>query len=58
MALFTYARMGMPIYTRAFQDLLPPTISLIDRYERSGWLAECEDSEGNGLALMSEPRLA
>lgn len=42
-ALFTYARMGMPIYTRAFQDLLPPTISLIDRYERSGWLAECED---------------
>ncbi len=44
LALFTYARMGMPIYTRAFQDLLPPTISLVDRYERAGWLAECEDA--------------
>ncbi len=43
-ALLTYARMGMPVTSRRFRDLLPPTVDLIDRYERAAWLAECEDA--------------
>lgn len=45
-ALIVFARLGMPITSRAFRDVLPPTVDLIDRYERAGWLAACEAAYG------------
>ncbi|HUP00989.1 MAG TPA: asparagine synthase (glutamine-hydrolyzing) [Gemmatimonadota bacterium] len=43
-ALFIYSRMGMPVTSIAFRDLLPPFVRFVDRYERGAWLAECEDA--------------
>lgn len=44
LALLTYANTGMPVDSLAFRDLLPPTVSFADRYERRAWLAECRDA--------------
>jgi asparagine synthase (glutamine-hydrolysing) len=43
-ALFTFARMGMPVTAAGFRDTLPSTVDLIDRYQRAGWLATCEET--------------
>jgi len=45
-ALFLFARLGMPVTSHGFREVLPPTVDLIDRYRRAGWLATCEDAYG------------
>jgi asparagine synthase (glutamine-hydrolysing) len=45
-ALFLFARLGLPVTSHGFREVLPPTIDLIDRYRRSGWLAACEEAYG------------
>lgn len=44
LTLLTYAEAGMPVTAHAFRDLLPATVALVDRFERSAWLSECEDA--------------
>jgi hypothetical protein len=34
----------MPVTSSAFREVLPPTVDLIDRYRRAGWLAACEEA--------------
>jgi asparagine synthase (glutamine-hydrolysing) len=45
-ALLLFARLGMPVTSHGFREVLPPTVDLIDRYRRSGWLAACEEAYG------------
>jgi asparagine synthase (glutamine-hydrolysing) len=45
-ALLLFARLGMPVTSHGFREVLPPTVDLIDRYRRSGWLATCEEAYG------------
>ena len=45
-ALFLFARLGMPVTSHGFREVLPPTVDLIDGYRRAGWLATCEDAYG------------
>lgn len=45
-ALFTYARYGMPITSIAFRQLLPPTVGLIDRWDRAALQRACEEAYG------------
>lgn len=42
LTLLTYARAGLPVTAFSFRDLLPPTIALVDRFERFAWLEECK----------------
>ena len=46
LALFTYAHYGMPVTSIAFRDLLPPTIALIDRWDREDLQRRCEEAYG------------
>jgi asparagine synthase (glutamine-hydrolysing) len=43
-ALLLFARWGMPVTSRQFRNVLPPTVDLIDRYQRAGLLDTCEDA--------------
>jgi asparagine synthase (glutamine-hydrolysing) len=45
-ALLLFARLGMPITASGFRDQLPPTVGLLDRFDRAGWRAECEEHYG------------
>ena len=35
-ALFLFARLGMPVTSHGFREVLPPTVDLIDGYRRAG----------------------
>lgn len=43
-ALLLFARLGMPVTSSAFREVLPPTVDLIDRYRRASWMAACEEA--------------
>ena len=43
-ALVLFARLGMPVTSRQFRNLLPPTMDFIDRYERAGLLDACQEA--------------
>lgn len=44
LALFLFDRIGLPVTRMGFRGLLPPTVDLVDRYERSGWLERCQSA--------------
>ncbi len=44
LALVTYTRAGMPADSMAFRELLPPSVSFLDRFERNSWHAECSEA--------------
>jgi asparagine synthase (glutamine-hydrolysing) len=46
LALLVYADAGMPVMRHRFRDLLPPTVDLIDRYQRYEWEQSCEAAYG------------
>lgn len=42
--MLSLARLGMPVTSVRFRELLPPTIDLIDRYDRKNRRSECEQA--------------
>jgi asparagine synthase (glutamine-hydrolysing) len=46
LALLVYAEADLPVTSVRFRDLLPPTVELVDRYQRQEWLGACIDAYG------------
>lgn len=46
LAMLAFAQLGMPVTSRGFRNLLPPTVDLIDRYDRKIGRSECEEAYG------------
>ncbi|HMR31698.1 MAG TPA: asparagine synthase (glutamine-hydrolyzing) [Geminicoccaceae bacterium] len=40
-SLSAYAMAGLPVTSRRFRELLPPTVRLLDRYARADWQEQC-----------------
>ncbi len=41
LALLLYAEADLPVTSIRFRDLLPPSVALVDRFQREEWLATC-----------------
>jgi asparagine synthase (glutamine-hydrolysing) len=46
-----YTSAGMPVNSHRFDELLPQTVSMIDRYARRAWLLRCEEA----YAFVEDP---
>lgn len=40
-SLSAYTMAGLPVTSRRFRELLPPTVRLLDRYARADWQEQC-----------------
>lgn len=46
LALLLYAEADLPVTSVRFRDLLPPSVALVDRFQRQEWLARCIEAYG------------